>query len=560
MKVVLCALNAKYVHTNLAVRYIAAYTEKHAENISCHIVEETIHTDTDTVTKRILSHAPGAVAFSCYIWNISEVLSVCRALKSIRPDIPLILGGPEVSYNAEAYTALPEIDYVVRGEGEKPVCALLSCLNQGTALPEHMGICSTHMVSDIYTEADLSSLESPYTEEYLSAVRGKLAYFEASRGCPFSCAFCLSGGCRGVRNFPMEYVKASLLSLWNSGAKTVKFVDRTFNADRKRADEIISFIMERAENMPRICFHFEIAADILADSTVKLLSRAPKGLFQIEAGIQSFHEPTLLAVTRKNSTDKVCKNVKKILAAGNIHTHVDLIAGLPYENLETFRESFHKAYALGAHMLQLGFLKLLHGSTLRAEKDRYGFVFEENAPYTVRSTHVLSEADMEVLENVEDANEKIANSHRFERSLSYVTEVSGVPPFDLFRGFGKRDSMPLDSYTNELFAYFSSLPNVDKTVLRDLMCQDRFETNNSGKLPSSLKVKDPRLGDAAHILEETRPKNVKRAVCILYSKNQVMYADYKKGDSAPYPIRYTDLQTLCARYEGIQETESLVFF
>ncbi len=541
MEVVLCALNAKYVHTNLAVRYIAAYTKKHTENITCHITEETIHTDIDVLTKRILSHAPDAVAFSCYIWNITQVLHACRALKAVRPDVTVILGGPEVSYNAETYTARPDIDYVVRGEGEKPVCALLSCLNDGTPLPENMGICGKSIFSKLYTEADLSSLESPYTDEYLHAARGKLAYFEASRGCPFSCAFCLSGGCRGVRNFPMEYVKTSLLALWNSGAKTVKFVDRTFNADRRRADEIISFILERAESMPKICFHFEIAADILADSTVALLSKAPKGLFQIEAGIQSFHEPTLLAVTRKNSTEKVCENVKKILKIGNIHTHVDLIAGLPHENLQTFRESFHKAYALGAHMLQLGFLKLLHGSKLREEKDAYGFVFDKDAPYTVKSTHVLSESDMEVLEHVEDANEKIANSHRFERSLAYVLKVSGVLPFDLFHGFGKPDSMPLDPYTNELFTYFSSLPHVDKTLLRDLMCQDRFETNNSGKLPALLKVKDSQLGDIAHALDKTRPKNTKRAVCMLYSFSKVMYADYKKGDLPPYRLFYSDM-------------------
>ncbi len=541
MEVVLCALNAKYVHTNLAVRYIAAYTEKHTEHIACHIVEETIHTDVTVLTERILSHAPVAVAFSCYIWNISQVLSTCESLKRARPDITVILGGPEVSYNAESYTSRPDIDYVVRGEGEKPVCALLSCLKDETPVPENMGICDKNMCSELYTEADLSSLESPYTEEYLSCVRGKLAYFEASRGCPFSCAFCLSGGCRGVRNFPMEYVKASLLALWNSGAKTVKFVDRTFNADRRRADEIIAFILEHAEKMPKICFHFEIAADILADSTVSLLSKAPKGLFQMEAGIQSFHEPTLLAVTRKNSTEKVCENVKKILSFENIHTHVDLIAGLPYENLETFRDSFHRAYELGAHMLQLGFLKLLHGSRLREEKDVYGFVFESHAPYTVKSTHVLSRSDMEILENVEDANEKIANSHRFERSLAYVLKVSGILPFDLFRGFGKKVSMPLDAYTNELFTYFSSLPNVDKTLLRDLMCQDRFATNNSGKLPALLKVKDARLGDIAHALDKTRPKNVKRAVCLLYSDQKVMYADYTKDDAAPYRLHFADI-------------------
>ncbi len=540
MQAVLCALNAKFVHTNLAVRYISAYAERHAPNISCRIVEETIHTPQSVVVAKILESNPQIVAFSCYIWNIRCILALCKKIREEQPGIRIVLGGPEVSYNPEQYLMMPCVDYVQRGDGEKPMTALFLSLYEGISVPEHMGICfrenEKNVISELYTEQDLDSLESPYTQEYLTAVSGRLAYFEASRGCPFSCAFCLSGGCKGVRTFDMEYVKRSLLSLWRSGTKTVKFVDRTFNADRKRADEIISFLLEHSAQMPKVCFHFEVAADILADSTLALLSRAPEGLIQIEAGIQSFNSETLLAVTRKNSLEKVCENVQKVLSFGNIHTHIDLIAGLPHEGIESFRESFHRAYAIGAHMLQLGFLKLLYGSRLREEREMYGFVFEQDAPYTVKSTKWLTESDMHLLEDVEDANEKIYNSHRFERSLSYVLEVTQISPFDLFAGFGKRDSMPLDDYTNELFAYFSRQKNVDKVILRDLMCMDRMQTNNSGKLPESLKIKDERLGDIAHILDQTRAKGTKRAVCILYSQNQVLYADYQKGDMPPYAL------------------------
>ena len=548
MQAVLCALNAKYVHTNPAVRYIKAYADKHVPEVACHIVEETIHTPAEDVLKKIYEKNPQMVAFSCYIWNIGEVLSLCETIRREKPKITIVLGGPEVSFNPERYLARDDVDFVQRGEGEKPMSALFAALATNTEIPEGFGICYRKngeiVLDSLYTEPDLDSLESPYTEEYLRTVSGRLAYFESSRGCPFSCAFCLSGGCRGVRYFDMDYVKQNLLLLWDSGVRTVKFVDRTFNSDRKRADEMISFILEHAPHKPKVCFHFEVAADILQDSTLELLSKAPEGLFQIEAGIQSFNETTLAAVTRKNSLEKVCKNVEKVLAFQNIHTHIDLIAGLPYEDFQSFRDSFHKAYSIGAHMLQLGFLKLLYGSRLREEQEAHGFVCEEKAPYTVQSTKWLTAQEMNRIHNVEDANEKIYNSHRFETSLEYVLDSTGIPPFDLFEGFGMQESMPLDAYTNRLFAYFSTLPGVDKTVLRDKMCQDRMKTNNSGKLPESLKIKDDRLGDIAHFLDLSRPKNVKRAVCILYSENRVVYADYTKGDTSPYALHYEDLETV----------------
>jgi len=554
MQAVLCALNAKYVHTNPAVQYIKAYADKHAEGVSCHIVEETIHTAADVVIERIYAYHPQVVAFSCYIWNIEQVLLVAERIRLEKPEITIVLGGPEVSYNPERYLARNDVDYVQRGEGEKPMTALFSALARHAAIPQGFGICyrenGENVIDAIYTELDLNSLESPYTEEYCKAVSGRLAYFEASRGCPFSCAFCLSGGCRGVRYFDMEYVKCNLLLLWNSGVRTVKFVDRTFNADRKRADEIISFVLERAPHMPKVCFHFEVAADILADSTLELLSKAPEGLFQIEAGIQSFNEITLATVTRKNSLDKVCRNVKKVLEFQNIHTHIDLIAGLPYEGLESFRESFNRAFAIGAHMLQLGFLKLLYGSRLRDEMEEHGFICAPTAPYTVKSTKWLTEQEMERIHDAEDANEKIYNSHRFESSLAYVLAVSGMAPFDLFEGFGMQASMPLDAYTNKVFDYFSSLPGVDQMVLRDKMCKDRMKTNNSGKLPDSLKIKDERLGDIAHFLDKSRPKGVKRAVCILYSENQVAYADYIKDENLPYDIQYLNLERTLKQAEA----------
>ncbi len=533
-KAVLCALNSKYIHTNLAVRYIKSFVDVHCQGAECVLVEDTVNGNIHDTAKKILSLSPDIAAFSCYIWNIEQILEMCERIKSQKPDTTIVLGGPEVSFNPEEYIEKSYVDYVVCGDGEKSVSALFDYISHGGAFPENLGICysshSKNIISAPYCEKNLGCIESPYTEEYLSAVSGRIAYMESTRGCPFSCAFCLSGADHGVRFFDDDFVKNAILKLWNSGAKTIKFIDRTFNANKTHAEMILSFILENYEKMPKVCFHFEISADILADSTIALLSSAPRGLFQIEAGLQSFNHHTLEAVSRKADTEKICENVKKIISFGNIHTHIDLIAGLPYEDFDSFRDSFNKAYALQAHTLQLGFLKLLHGSKLRTEADSHGFVFSENPPYEIISTKWLTVKDLGKLRDVEDANEKISNSGRFATSLAYVLEKSALSPFDLFLDFGKKESMPLDDYTSLVFEYFSNLKNIDKAVLRDKMCCDRLSSNKSGRLPKCLQIEDKKLADITYRLEtnpDTAPKKgVKRLVCILYSENKVVYADY----------------------------------
>lgn len=546
MKAVFCAINSRYIHTNLAVRYLYAYSSKHTVGLDLEIFEDTINSSVQNAADTLLSKVPDILLFSVYIWNVEYITELCRVVRSENPHITICLGGPEVTYNVEPFLSSGLADYVQRGEGERATAVLLTSFSERTAPPDGLGICyrdgDTLIIPEPYFEKDLNVLESPYTEEYLSAVKGRLAYFESSRGCPFSCGFCLSGGPGGVRNFDMDYVKRGLISLWDSGAKTVKFVDRTFNANRQRADEIISFIIDNASHKPKICFHFEIAADILADSTLELLSKAPKGLFQIEAGLQSFNPQTLSSVSRNNSTDKVCARVRDILSFDNIHTHIDLIAGLPHEDFASFRNSFNLAYNLGAHMLQLGFLKLLHGSKLRKQHSAYGIEFEDKAPYTVTRTSCLSEGDISKLYDVEDANEKICNSHRFDEALAYVLKVAGKTPFDLLLGFGRKAPMPLDDYTDLLYEYLSSQKGVDKAVLRDKMCIDRFRTNNTGILPPSLRVFDNALKSVSKFLESIPcPEGGKRAICILYTMGKAVYADYAKGDESPYTLHFTDI-------------------
>ena len=359
---------------------------------------------------------------------------------------------------------------------------------------------------------------------------------ESSRGCPFTCAFCLSGACRGVRNFPMDFVKRAILLLWRSGVKTVKFIDRTFNADRKRAEEILLFILANYPNEPSVSFHFEVAADKLAPTTLALLEHAPRGLFQLEAGLQSFNPKTLEAVARHTDLEKLCANVRHLLASGNVHIHVDLIAGLPYEDFDSFRDSFNRAYALQADMLQLGFLKLLYGSALRESADEYAYVFDENPPYEIRSTAWLTEAEMNELHKVENACDRLHNSGRFRKTLEYVLQSTGLMPFDLFLAFGAKPTMPLDEYTALAHGFFASLDGVDRTVLRDKLCRDRLASNRSGRLPDCLKIKDTRLAAVTAALGAMplhAPKeHMRRSVCLLYSEKCVVYADYPMDSAA----------------------------
>ena len=473
------------------------------------------------------------------------------------PQVPIILGGPEVTFNPEPYLADGMCDYVLCGEGEIAFTRLCDALIADEDILEGCGIAywdktarKAVLPEPIVCE-DLAELESPYTPEYLAKLPGRIAYMESSRGCPFSCAFCLSGACRGVRNFPMESVKRAILLLWRSGVNTVKFIDRTFNADRKRAEEILLFILENYPNEPSVSFHFEVAADRLAPTTLALLENAPRGLFQLEAGLQSFNPKTLEAVARHTDLDKLCVNVRRLLASGNAHIHVDLIAGLPYEGFDSFRDSFNKAYALHADMLQLGFLKLLYGSALRESADEYAYVFDENPPYEIRSTAWLSAHEMEVLHGVENACDRLHNSGRFGKTLEYVLQSTGLEPFDLLRAFGAKPAMPLDQYTALAFEFFASLDGVERAVLRDKMCRDRLMSNRSGKLPDCLKIKDTRLAAVTAALGAMplhAPKeHMRRAVCLLYSEKTVVYADYPMN------------QTVKNRFDGGVELYELPF-
>ncbi len=544
-KVVLCVLNSKYIHSSLAPWCLYTSAKKEcSEEFSFSVCEGTINEKADGILNRIMAESPDIITFSCYIWNIKNTLELCRRIREEKEDITIILGGPEVAYNQEEVLSKnPFIDFIFSGEGETILPSFLKNM-------ENEALCSVDGVSFIKDgKAHISSapesretdFPTPYCEEYFSSLKGRIAYIESSRGCPFSCAFCLSGRCGKVRFFPLERVKNEMLSLCRNGAKTIKFVDRTFNCNLKRAKEILSFIKENyGKEIPDgVCFHFEIAADIADSEFLSLAASMPKGSVQFEIGIQSFNEKTLSAIGRRTDIKKVEENVSALLKNRNCHIHIDLIAGLPEEDYESFVSGFNRAYSLGADMLQLGFLKILHGSPMGENREKYPCTYSAEAPYEVISTPWISEEELSRLHIAENELERLYNSGRFRRTLGYIFENADITPYELFYAFGlflkekaKSGSVPLYEYTDLAFEFFSSLEGVDKGILRDRMVYDRVSTNNSGVMPESLKVTDALLKKARQRVNEISPlkKGVGRTVAILYSEKKVIWCDYEEKD------------------------------
>lgn len=539
LSAVICALNSQYVHSSLAPWCLLAGVEAYCANeIRAQVVEGTINEAPRAVLERILFHRPQVVGFCCYIWNITAVLGLAQMVRQEMPKSIIVLGGPEVSYNAaDILEKNPLVDYVISGEGEKPFAQLLSAIQSGGDMAGIPGLRyrGETAISPPYTPCE--SPPSPFSENYFAALGGRITYLETSRGCPFSCAFCLSGRCGGVRYYDLARAKQEILLLANSGTQTVKLVDRTFNANRERANALFGFIIEHyGREIPQgICFHFEIAGDLLDEETLALLKTAPMGAMQFEIGLQSFNPKTLEDINRKTDMDKLKRNIAALMENGNAHVHIDLIAGLPHEDILSFADSFNTAFALSPHMLQLGFLKLLHGAPMREDMERFPCEYAENPPYEVIKTPWLSAKELDGLHHTAQALDRLYNSGRFRRTLAYVLGQTKKSPYALFSEFGDfldktaLGAKSLDEFTALVFSFFSGQAGVEQTALRDSMVCDRLAANASGKLPKSLKIKDPRLNQAIEALERKngRNKNIRRGYALLYGENCLVYADYE---------------------------------
>lgn len=543
MKTVIVSLNSQYIHSSLACWYLLSSAKKRCEKgINVKIIEGTVNEEINDILKRIKREKPDIVAFSCYIWNIKTVFKLIDLLENVK----IILGGPEVSYCSDKI--LKEhinIDYVISGEGEEPFAELLNAIYLAKITRYIKGVSYRDNNDFIISEPYISNNvpESPYVDEYFETLNRRISYIETSRGCPFSCAFCLSGRCGGVRYFPIESAFENIVKLANSGSKIIKFVDRTFNANSKRAREILSFIIKNYGTViPKdVCFHFEIGGDLLTDDDFKLLKTVPKGLIQFEIGMQSFNAKTLEAINRKTNVEKLKSNIKSLVSLGNIHIHIDLIAGLPFEDYKSFRDSFNTGFELNADMLQLGFLKLLHGAKMRDEDYLYPSQFNEDSPYEVTETQWLDTKDLKQLHYCENALERFVNSGRFSRTNKYIFDYQKRNPFDTLTELGMftgTDSCSLNEYINRLYNFFKN--SCDEMLLRDLLLCDFASGVKSNALPTCLIRKDKNLRKFRQFLESgektKRKDGVMRKTFLLYSENCGAYVDYDQKVNGKYVI------------------------
>ena len=422
MNVVLSTLNSKFIHSSLALRYLKAYGEAHGQAYD--IVEYTINMPVLHILSDITEHDIDVLGFACYIWNIEMTLHVVDMVKAVRPDIKIVLGGPEVSFTAdELLERCPNIDYIVQGEGEEAFHALVTALQLGNdgldpVIPGVRGRRNGSILGS--TEAvevsDLSTIPFPYTEEDMDDLEHKIIYYESSRGCPFSCQYCLSGNKNTVRFFPQERTLEELQWFIDHGVKQVKFVDRTFNCAPHHHRPLMEFMRDSDTDMN---FHLEMEPELMTEWETNILCETPPGRIQIEVGVQSTHKKTLDAINRYNDWPYIQKSIRPIIQAGRTHVHMDLIVGLPHEDFNRFGQSFNDLFSLQPHALQIGFLKLLKGSGVRRMRE-YKYVADPLAPYEVLSTHVLPYDDVRFLKYFEDVFERFYNSERFRTTFGYI--------------------------------------------------------------------------------------------------------------------------------------------
>ncbi|MDF2556983.1 MAG: hypothetical protein K0R71_811 [Bacillales bacterium] len=438
MKIIGTTLNAKYIHTNLALRFLKSYA---APEFQVEIVEFTIKDPVLHVVTELAKCKPDIIGFSCYIWNIEETRKIATLLKKILPNTIIVLGGPEVTFNAaEHLKKIPAIDCIVIGEGEATFKELLYKIQAGSAWDDVYGLAwrkgNEFVINTPREKIDLQSLKSAYRfDEDLPNLSKRITYYETSRGCPFNCQFCLSSTEIGVRYFNREQAKADLKFLIENGAKTIKFMDRTFNISRSYAMDIFEFLI--ANHTPGMSIQFEITADIMRPEVIEYLNEnAPAGLFRFEIGVQSTNDNTNALVNRKQNFDKLKRIVTLIKEGGKIDQHLDLIAGLPEEDYDSFRKTFNDVFELRPEELQLGFLKMLNGTGLTRDAEKYGYKAMDEPPYEMVSNDVLPFEDVIHIKQVEDVLEKYWNDHRMDLSIEYLVRNVFETPFDFFQSFG----------------------------------------------------------------------------------------------------------------------------
>ena len=544
MKFLLGAINAKYIHTSLAVRCLYRAVK---DDFDAEICEYTVNDSLLHITSAIYRKKPDVLAIGCYIWNYNVVRALCDNIKKASPDTYIILGGPEVTYNPRRVLEECSADAVVMGEGEITIRELFSALERGVPLEGIEGVA--------YRDGDKVTVNSPRLpveslDELPFVYEGaefdnRIIYYESSRGCPFSCTYCLSGERGKVRYLSLDRVKKDLGYFVSHKVPLVKFVDRTFNADRKRAREIFEYIIE---NGGQTCFHMELAGDLLDDETIELLASAPSGLMQFEIGVQTTNERTMEAINRRIRQKPLFDNIRKLMEKGNIHIHLDLIAGLPYEDITSFAKSFNDVMELHPHVLQLGFLKLLDGSAIRKDEDKYNYRYTENAPYEVISNDFMSYDDILLLHDIEDVFERYYNSGDFRTTTDKLTEIYNNDYFSLYRDiaeyFNDNRLFDLSLSRQKLYGVLFDFCTSRDIDIKEYLKYDYIIANKCHILPEWCKsYKDKHFEDCSYAVlkdEDFKKEHLpnyydvpaKKAIKTVYFEkvfDKVLLFDYESG-------------------------------
>ncbi|WP_443659683.1 B12-binding domain-containing radical SAM protein [Clostridium algidicarnis] len=493
MKVLLVGINSKYIHSNLAIRYLKAFTKD--LNFHCDTKEYTINERIENIVPSIMEEKADIIAFSTYIWNLEYVTKISKIIKLIDPSIEIIYGGPEVSYDGEEFLLNNSGDYVIEGEGEETFREFIK---------RKMGIIEENHIKGLYEKKsgnviyggkrplmDMNKLVFPYEED--EDLVNKIVYFEGSRGCPFNCKYCLSSTIHGVRFLNTERVKRELEFLIKKDVKLIKFVDRTFNCNSKFSMEIWEFL---SNINTTATFHFEISADILKRKEIELLSKAPKGRFQFEVGVQTTNDEVLKNINRNVNFSDIKEKIEELQSIKNIKQHLDLIAGLPGEDYESFKRSFNDVYSIKPEEVQLGFLKLLKGAPMTQEADKWGMVYSPYPPYEILKTDKISYEKMTELKSLEAMVDKYYNSQKFVNIIKYF-EKRFENSFEFFntlamfykeKGYFKRNLSSVEYY--KVFIEFNEevvkCNYEDELLLKEIVKFDYMRFNKKKWLPMFL--------------------------------------------------------------------------
>ncbi|EHP49257.1 radical SAM domain-containing protein [Clostridium novyi] len=539
------------------MRYLKAFTKD--LDFQGDIKEFSINDRVENILEGIIEEKPDVVAFSCYIWNMEFVNRLAELIKLVDPNIEILYGGPEVSYEGKEFLENHEGEYVIVGEGEKTFREfVLYKLGEGK-IEDIKGL-NYKRDGKVFEnpkrpEMDMNELVFPYT--YEEDINNKIVYYEASRGCPFKCKYCLSSVMHGVRFLDVERVKKELKYFMERGLKLVKFVDRTFNCNREYTVELLKYLSEQDTETR---FHFEVAADLLTEEQIEILNNAPKGRFQLEVGVQTTNNEVLHNINRYITYENIKEKVLKVAAGKNVMQHLDLIAGLPGEDLESFKKSFNDVHAIRPDEIQLGFLKLLKGSSMREEAEKWGIVYSPYAPYEIIRSKDISYEELLLLKKVEAMVDKYYNSCKFNNVIKFFLNIY-EKPFDFYydlamffeeKGNFKRSIGNVEYYKILLDFYLEKIGGEDEGLFKEVLKFDYLCFNKKRWLPDFLvrtitKEDEQNIKDSFH-----RQMPFKKAHI---EKFEIDIINYIKNGEINFEPKYLIFDEMNFDYDSYVEVE-----